>query len=155
MDFKLAIGQEILSALCNTLGDPGLSAAEIAAALEIPPDTAMGDYAFPCFKLSKPLRKSPMMISDTLASAISADYLSRVESVKGYLNFFIDRATFAERVVSAALDQGPAYGSDNSGAGKTVVLDYSSINIAKRFHIGHLSTTMIGNALYKLHKFFG
>ena len=72
MDFKLAIGQEILSALCNTLGDPGLSAAEIAAALEIPPDTAMGDYAFPCFKLSKPLRKSPMMISDTLASAISA-----------------------------------------------------------------------------------
>ena len=155
MDFKLAIGQEILSALCNTLGDPGLSAAEIAAALEIPPDTAMGDYAFPCFKLSKPLRKSPMMISDTLASAISADYLSRVESVKGYLNFFIDRATFAERVVSAALDQGPAYGSDNSGAGKTVVLDYSSINIAKRFHIGHLSTTMIGHSLYRLHKFFG
>ena len=155
MDFKLAIGQEILSALHNTLGDPGLSTAEIAAALEIPPDTAMGDYAFPCFKLSKSLRKSPMMISDALASAISADYLSRVESVKGYLNFFIDRATFAERVVSAALTQGPAYGSDSSGVGKTVVIDYSSINIAKRFHIGHLSTTMIGHSLYRLHKFFG
>ena len=155
MDFKLAIGQEILSALSNTLGDPGLSTAEIAAALEIPPDTAMGDYAFPCFKLSKSLRKSPMMISDALASAISADYLSRVESVKGYLNFFIDRATFAERVVSTAIAQGPVYGSDNSGAGKTVVIDYSSINIAKRFHIGHLSTTMIGHSLYRLHKFFG
>ena len=155
MDFKLAIGQEILSALQNTLGDPGLAVEEIAAALEIPPDTAMGDYAFPCFKLSKSLRKSPMMISDALASAISADYLSRVESVKGYLNFFIDRATFAERVVAAALDQGPAYGSDNSGADKTVVIDYSSINIAKRFHIGHLSTTMIGHSLYRLHRFFG
>lgn len=155
MDFKLAIGQEILDALNITLGDPGLSKEEIAAALEIPPDTAMGDYAFPCFKLSKALRKSPMMISDALAAAISADYLSKVESVKGYLNFFIDRATFAEKVIGAALDQGDAYGSDRSGEGKTVVLDYSSINIAKRFHIGHLSTTMIGNSLYRLHKFFG
>ena len=155
MDFKLAIGQEILDALNITLGDPGLSKEEIAAALEIPPDTAMGDYAFPCFKLSKALRKSPMMISDALAAAISADYLSKVESVKGYLNFFIDRSTFAEKVIGAALDQGDAYGSDRSGEGKTVVLDYSSINIAKRFHIGHLSTTMIGNSLYRLHKFFG
>ena len=155
MDFKLAIGQEILDALNITLGDPGLSREEISAALEIPPDTAMGDYAFPCFKLSKALRKSPMMISDALAAAISADYLSKVESVKGYLNFFIDRATFAEKVIGAALDQGDAYGSDRSGEGKTVVLDYSSINIAKRFHIGHLSTTMIGNSLYRLHKFFG
>jgi len=155
MDFKLAIAQEIIDALNTTMGDAGLSQDEIAAALEIPPDTAMGDYAFPCFKLSKALRKSPMMISDALAAAISADYLSKVESVKGYLNFFIDRATFAEKVVMAAKEQGEAYGSDNSGEGKTVVIDYSSINIAKRFHIGHLSTTALGNALYKLHKFFG
>ena len=155
MDFKLSIANEILSAAERAFGETGLQPADIAAALEIPPNTDMGDYAFPCFKLSKALRKSPMMISDSLAANIQADYLGRVESVKGYLNFFIDRATYAEKVVEAVLTQGESYGSDNSGAGKTVVLDYSSINIAKRFHIGHLSTTMIGNALYKLHKFFG
>ncbi len=155
MDFKLSIANEIIAAAERALGGAGLQNAEIAAALEIPPNTEMGDYAFPCFKLSKALRKSPMMISDALAAEIHADYISRVESVKGYLNFFIDRATYAEKVVEAVLDQGECYGSDNSGAGKTVVLDYSSINIAKRFHIGHLSTTMIGNSLYKLYKFFG
>ncbi len=155
MDFKLAIAQEINSALAVTLGDAGLTDEQIAAALEVPPDTAMGDYAFPCFKLSKALHKSPMMISDALAAAIEADYLARVESVKGYLNFFIDRTTYAEKVLDAVRAEGDHYGSDDSGKGKTVVLDYSSINIAKRFHIGHLSSTMIGNALYKLHKFFG
>ncbi len=155
MDFKLAIGQKILDALKATLGDPGMTDVQIASALEVPPDTAMGDFAFPCFKLSKALRKPPAMISDALAGAIQADFLSKVDSVKGYLNFFIDRATFAEKILRAAAEQGERYGSDNSGAGKTVVLDYSSINIAKRFHIGHLSTTAIGSALYKLYKFFG
>ena len=154
MDFKLSIANEIIAAAERALGGSGLAAADIAAALEIPPNTEMGDYAFPCFKLSKALHKSPMMISDALAGEIHADFLSKVESVKGYLNFFIDRATYAEKVVDAVLNQGAAYGNDHSGAGKTVVLDYSSINIAKRFHIGHLSTTMIGNSLYKLHKFF-
>ena len=146
MDFKIAVANEIVAALSAAYGEAALDAPEIAAALEIPPDAAMGDYAFPCFKLSKSLRKSPM---------INADFLSRVESVKGYLNFFIDRAIYAEKVVEQALDAGEQYGSDMSGAGKTVVIDYSSINIAKRFHIGHLSTTMIGNSLYRLHKFFG
>ncbi|MEE1200144.1 MAG: arginine--tRNA ligase [Christensenellales bacterium] len=155
MDFKFAIAQEIIAAIRVAMGDAGLSVEEIAAALEVPPDTAMGDYAFPCFRLSKALRKPPMAISDALAAGIRAEYLGKVESVKGYLNFFIDRATFAEKVVAGALKQGAGYGSDQSGQGKTVVIDYSSINIAKRFHIGHLSTTMIGNALYRLHRFFG
>ncbi len=155
MDFKLSIANEILAAAKRAFGGAELNAADVAAALELPPNPEMGDYAFPCFKLSKALRKSPMMISDALAAEIRADYLSRVKSVKGYLNFFLDRATYAERVVEAVLSQGERYGSDDSGAGKTVVLDYSSINIAKRFHIGHLSTTMIGNALYKLYQFFG
>ena len=155
MDFKLAVANEIMAAIGACFGDADITAPDIAAALEIPPDTAMGDYAFPCFKLSKALRKSPVMIADQLAGSVQADFLSKVEAVKGYLNFFIDRATYAEKVLGHAAGQGVAYGSDNSGAGKTVVLDYSSINIAKRFHIGHLSTTMIGNALYRLHKFFG
>ncbi|HIU33563.1 MAG TPA: arginine--tRNA ligase [Candidatus Pullichristensenella excrementigallinarum] len=151
MDFRLAIAQEILKAL----GETNLTAQEIADMLEVPPDSKLGDYAFPCFKLSKVLRKSPMMIADGLASAVRADFLSRVESVKGYLNFFIDRAIYAEKVLRRAEAEGERYGSDKSGEGKCVVLDYSSINIAKRFHIGHLSTTMIGNSLYKLYKFFG
>ena len=155
MDFKLSIANEILTAAERAFGETGLQPADIAAALEIPPSTDMGDYAFPCFKLSKALRKSPMMISDALAANIQADYLGRVESVKGYLNFFIDRATYAEKVVEAVLTQGESYGSDNSGAGKTVVLDYSSINIAKRFHIGHLSTTMIGHSLKRIYDFNG
>ena len=155
MDFKKAIAERIEAALNAVYGTCALSRDEIAAALEIPPDTAMGDYAFPCFRLSKSLRKSPMMISDALAGAISADFLSKAESVKGYLNFFIDRATFAEKIVTAVKAQGASYGSDFSGKGKTVVIDYSSINIAKRFHIGHLSTTMIGNALAHIHRFFG
>ena len=155
MDFKTAVANEILTALKAAFGTADITPESIAAGLEIPPDTALGDYAFPCFKLSKALHKSPMMIADALAANIHADFLGKVESVKGYLNFFIDRSTYAEKVISLALAQGENYGADNSGAGRTVVLDYSSINIAKRFHIGHLSTTMIGNSLYRLHKFFG
>ena len=155
MDFKTAVANEILTALKAGFGEIEIAPADIAAALEIPPDTAMGDYAFPCFKLSKALRKSPVMIADALAGGIRADFLGRVEAVKGYLNFFIDRAIYAEKVIGLALEQGERYGADDSGAGRTVVLDYSSINIAKRFHIGHLSTTMIGHSLYRLHKFFG
>ena len=156
MDFKTAVANEILTAMQAAFPEAEPPEIEtVAGALEVPPDTAMGDYAFPCFKLSKALKKSPVMIADALAGAIRADFLSRAEAVKGYLNFFIDRATYAEKVLGLALNEGEAYGADNSGAGKTVVLDYSSINIAKRFHIGHLSTTMIGNSLYRLHKFFG
>ena len=155
MDFKQSVANEIVAAIGTAFGPVEITAADIAAALEIPPDTAMGDYAFPCFKLSKLLHKSPMMIADQLSGAIHADFLSKVESVKGYLNFFIDRATYAEKVLTLALNEGERYGADDSGVGKTVVMDYSSINIAKRFHIGHLSTTMIGNSLYRLHKFFG
>ena len=110
MDFKLAIGQKILDALKAKLGDPGMTDVQIASALEVPPDTAMGDFAFPCFKLSKALRKPPAMISDALAGAIQADFLSKVDSVKGYLNFFIDRATFAEKILRAAAEQGERYG---------------------------------------------
>ena len=81
MDFKLSIAELIVGAMQSVFESAPLAASDIASSLEVPPDTAMGDYAFPCFKLSKALRKSPMMISDALAAAISADYLSKVESV--------------------------------------------------------------------------
>ncbi len=151
MDFKAAIAREILKAL----PDSPVAETEIAAWLEVPPDTKLGDYAFPCFKLSKALHKSPVQIADQLASSISADFIGKIESVKGYLNFFIDRATYAREILTAVIEAGENYGADDSGSGKTVVIDYSSINIAKRFHIGHLSTTMIGASLYRLYKRFG
>ena len=151
MNFKAAIAEEIVKAL----GESPFTADEIAGFLEVPPDTKLGDFAFPCFKLSKPMRKSPMMIADMLAEAIKADFIGKIDSVKGYLNFFVNKSTYAKEMVEAVLSQGENYGADGCGAGKTVVIDYSSINIAKRFHIGHLSTTMIGASLYRLYKFFG
>ena len=155
MDFKLSIANEIVAALKAAFDNTDLTADAIAQVIEIPPDTAMGDYAFPCFRLAKTLRKAPPMIADALKDAIHAPFLKEVQSVKGYLNFYIDRATYAREVLAAITAQGENYGGSGEGAGKTVCLDYSSINIAKRFHIGHLSTTMIGNALKNLYEFHG
>ena len=155
MDFKIMIAGEIASALDIAFGNAPLSADEIAGLLELPPDSAMGDYAFPCFKLARSLRKAPPMIAGDLVKVINADFLSRVEAVGGYLNFFIDKALYASSVIGEVLDKGEKYGSSDMGAGKTICIDYSSINIAKRFHIGHLSTTALGNALYKIYSFLG
>lgn len=155
MDFKIMIAGEIASALDIAFGNAPLSVDEIAGLLELPPDSAMGDYAFPCFKLARSLRKAPPMIAGELVKVINADFLSRVEAVGGYLNFFIDKALYASSVIGEVLDKGEKYGSSDMGAGKTICIDYSSINIAKRFHIGHLSTTALGNALYKIYSFLG
>lgn len=155
MDFKIMIAGEIASALDIAFGNAPLSADEIAGLLELPPDSAMGDYAFPCFKLARSLRKAPPIIAGELVKVINADFLSRVEAVGGYLNFFIDKALYASSVIGEVLDKGEKYGSSDMGAGKTICIDYSSINIAKRFHIGHLSTTALGNALYKIYSFLG
>ena len=150
MDFKMSIAQEIASALKKAFDNDSMTADAIAQVIEIPPDTAMGDYAFPCFRLAKVLRKGPPMIASALQAVIDAPFLKEVQAVKGYLNFYIDRATYAAEILRAVREQGANYGGGNEGAGKTICLDYSSINIAKRFHIGHLSTTMIGNALYRM-----
>lgn len=155
MDFRSMIAGEIASALDIAFGNSPLSAEEIAPLLELPPDSAMGDYAFPCFKLAKALRKGPPMIAGELVKVIDAGFLSKVEAVGGYLNFFIDKALYASSVLSEVMESGERYGSSDMGAGKTICIDYSSINIAKRFHIGHLSTTAIGNALYRIYSFLG
>ena len=155
MDMKQRIaglvGEMLQAAYPDAQGLPE----DIAALLEVPPDPAMGDYAFPCFKLSKALRMGPPMISKKLSEAVSRPEVARVECVGGYLNFFFNRENFARELLGAVLAAPGKWGASDAGAGKTVCLDYSSINIAKRFHIGHLSTTMIGNSLKRIYDFLG
>ena len=128
---------------------------EIAGFLEIPPEREMGDYAFPCFRLAKALKAAPPMIATKLQAAIDAPNVARSNCVGGYLNFFLNRENFAKETLQAVIDAGERWGATNEGAGKTICLDYSSINIAKRFHIGHLSTTMIGHSLKRIFDFLG
>ncbi len=155
MDFRTSIAGLIESGLERSFGSAEFDLDAIASLLEVPPDAAMGDYAFPCFRLAKALRKAPPAIADQLAGAVAAPFLARVEAVKGYLNFYIDRSVYAREVLSLVEARGDDYGGGDEGDGRTVCIDYSSINIAKRFHIGHLSTTMIGNSLVELYRFRG
>jgi len=147
---------ELVSAAAEELFAPAtLTPSDVREMLEYPPDGAMGDLALPCFKLSKSLRRSPMEIATRLSEKISHPAFASVEAVGGYLNFKKDAAAFAARVVNTVLAEGDAYGAPDLGHGKTVVLDYSSPNVAKPFHIGHLGTTVIGHSLKLLHEFAG
>ncbi len=130
-------------------------AAALRGLLAVPPDSALGDYAFPCFRLAKPLRMAPPAIAETLRAAWDRPDVAEVKCVNGYLNFFLNRENFAAGIMRDLLDKGERFGSSDRGRGKTVCLDYSSINIAKRFHIGHLSTTMIGHSLKRIYDFLG
>lgn len=148
MDYKKYIAEKIQI--------DGVTAEEIAGALALPPNPEMGDFALPCFKFAKVLRKSPVMIAQDLAAKIEPDDLiSSVTAVNGYLNFKIDRAGLAKTTLAEVEKGGANYGSSDIGNGKTVCIDYSSVNIAKPFHIGHLSTTVLGSALYKIYDFLG
>ena len=134
-------------------GLPG--AEDLKNLLAVPPDPALGDYAFPCFRLAKPLRMAPPKIAESICAAWTHEDVASVQPVNGYMNFFLNRANFAAETMAVLLEQKDRYGSSDIGAGKTVCLDYSSINIAKRFHIGHLSTTMIGHSLKRIFDFLG
>lgn len=134
----------------------GLTPNDIEREIVTPPNTEMGDYALPCFKFSKALRMSPVMIAEKLKGEIKLDeYISEVNSLSGYLNFKINRDEYARAVIDEILSEGDSYGSSKIGGGRTVCIDYSSINIGKPFHIGHLSTTVIGAALYRIFNFLG
>ena len=128
---------------------------EIRGLLAVPPERAMGDYAFPVFRLAKALRMAPPKIAQALADGWTHEDVARAEAVNGYVNFFLNRLNFAKDTLENLLAAGERYGASDIGAGKTVCLDYSSINIAKRFHIGHLSTTMIGHSLKRIYDFLG
>lgn len=130
---------------------------ELANYLEIPPDTKLGDYAFPCFKLARTLKKAPPAIAVEIKENINTEntVIEKIEVVGGYLNIFIDKKVLAENVLKEIAEKKEKYGFSNIGEGKTAVIEYSSPNVAKPFHIGHLRTTVIGGALYKIYNAIG
>lgn len=127
-----------------------LDVEDIKKLIEIPPKSDMGDYAFPCFQLAKVMRKAPNMIAEDLVSKINKEGFEKITNLGPYVNFFVDKTAFSKATIEEVIKEGDKYGSSNVGEGKTVCIDYSSPNIAKPFHVGHLFTTAIGNSLYKL-----
>ncbi|MBR2588417.1 MAG: arginine--tRNA ligase [Bacilli bacterium] len=149
LDFK----KEIANAIEETTK---LNSDEIYGFIEIPKDSENGDYAFPCFKLAKQLRKSPVEIARNITERIQLDddIIERMEVATGYINFFVNKNKLAE-VVIKEMQEKNEYGKSEFGKGTTVLVEYSSPNIAKPFHIGHLRTTLIGSALYNVYKYLG
>ena len=148
-DYKEIIAQKLEDQ------DIGLSKDDIYQLIEIPPQENMGDYSFPCFQLAKTLRKNPAQIATELVSALVIEDFAEVKNVGPYINFFLDRKKFENDVINAIIDKKENFGRSDMGKGKTAIVEFSSVNIAKPFHIGHIRSTVIGDALRNIHEFLG
>ncbi|MBO5274062.1 MAG: arginine--tRNA ligase [Clostridia bacterium] len=152
---KAALASSLAEEIKAIAPDSAIASEELYDMLEYPPDAKMGDLALPCFKLSRTLRMAPPAIAAKLAESFGASEYATVATAGGYLNFTINPAYLTGTVLGEILEKKENYGKSDIGAGKEVVLDYSSPNVAKPFHIGHLGTTVIGHSLKLLHEFRG
>ena len=141
---------------CSYEAESSLNKEDIESLIEIPPNYDMGDYAFACFRLAKAFRKAPNLIAEELSKKIDGkEYFKKVEHVGPYINFFINKNKLAETVLKSIETKQDKFGSTDVGKGRKVLVEFSSPNIAKPFHIGHIRTTVIGNSIYKIMKFQG
>lgn len=148
-DYKEIIAKKLESQ------DIGLDENQIYDLIEIPPQENMGDFSFPCFQLAKTLRKNPALIATELSEKLEDEDFSEIKSVGPYINFFLDRKNFENEVINTILEKKEDFGRSDMGKGKTAIVEFSSVNIAKPFHIGHIRSTVIGDALRNIHEFLG
>ena len=150
MDFKEKVA-EIFTSI-----ETELSMDDALQLIEIPPSSDMGDYAVPCFKFAKKYRKSPAAIANEIVEKIGEVVeFEKIESAGPYVNFFVNKSQFAKKILKQAFEEKENYGRTNVGEGKTVIVEFSSPNIAKPFHIGHIRSTLIGNAINNIYKYLG
>lgn len=151
-DYKIKIAEKIDEVL-KGMGVDELSALDL---IEIPAKENMGDYAFPCFRLAKSLRKAPPQIAQEIGEKIKDETIfERIEVVNAYVNMYLNKKTFISDVLEASVKDGESFIKSEEGRGKVITIDFSSPNIAKPFHIGHIRTTVIGNAIYLIYKNLG
>ena len=155
MNNFVKIFSKALSDKISSVYSVEISAEELSDMMEYPPDPKMGDVALPCFKLSRSLRKSPVQIAESLADGMELSAAEKIEAVSGYLNAFVSDRHIITSTLNEMLERADDYGRLKVGEGKVMCIDYSSPNMAKRFHIGHLGTTAIGNSIKKIHEFAG